>query len=420
MKTLNSRLFATALVGGLLIAPQAASAAGFANTAHSATSTGMGGVGAANPDEPNASFYNPAAMTARDGFNVYLGPTIITPIINYDGPGESEDSKTDSVVSPPPNFHLSVPFGDMAVGVGVVFPWGLVVDWPDEWAGREIIRRQRLTTVDINPNFAYRLEQLNLSVAAGVQVILASVELENTTIVREDREVNAHIGGNGVGFGGTGALLFRPTDNLTFGLNYRSAVKVDIEGRAHFEGEEGTPFETTFVDQAGGTSITMPHYVVAGVSYLFEDKLFLEFDLGVTTWSSHEEIRLEFERPCEPGDTGCTPGEDTNPPTTVIDQRWQDSPTFRFGAQYNVTAAFPIRVGAAWDMTPIPAETVSPSLPGNDRAVFSVGTGYTVSGFRGDLAYMLVTTGRNITNGNQNGAYATTAHLIGINVGYGY
>ena len=71
-------------------------------------------------------------------------------------------------------------------------------------------------------------------------------------------------------------------------------------------------------------------------------------------------------------------------------------------------------------MTPIPDETVSPSLPGNNRAVFSVGTGYTVAGFRGDIAYMLVATSRDIDNGNQDGTYKTTANIIGINVGYGF
>ena len=417
---MNQRFFAAGVLGSLLLIPQGAFAAGFANTAQSATSTGLGGVGAANPDEPNSSYYNPAAMTARDKFNVYVGPTLIAPSVKYDGPGDEFDTQTKGGIIPPPNFHLAVPFGNgMAAGVGVVFPYGLTIEWPDDWAGRDVIRRQSLTTVDINPNFAYEIADTGLSVAAGAQFVLASVELENTTILREDKEVQAHIGGNGVGYGGAAAVMYRPTESLTFGVNYRSAVKVDFDGRAHFEGEEGTPFETTFVDQAGTTSITMPHTVVAGVSYGIGD-LFLEFDAGFTTWSSYDRIDLSFERPCEEGDQGCEPGVDTNPPTSSIITNWNDSPTFRLGAQYEVIENLPIRIGAAYDMTPIPAETVSPSLPGNNRAVFSVGTGYTVAGFRADIAYMLVTTTREITNGNQDGTYSTTANIVGINVGYGF
>ena len=71
-------------------------------------------------------------------------------------------------------------------------------------------------------------------------------------------------------------------------------------------------------------------------------------------------------------------------------------------------------------MSPIPDENVAPSLPGNDRAVITGGTGYTWNSFRGDLGYMLVLTDRELTNGKQDGHYSTTAHLIGINLGYGF
>lgn len=417
---MKQRCFTAGLFGSLLLIPQGAFAAGFANTAQSATSTGMGGVGVANRDEPNSSYYNPAAMTARDDFNVYIGDSLIAPTIKYDGPGTDSDTSTDGGILPPPNFHLAVPFGDgMAAGIGVVFPYGLTIDWPDDWAGRTIIRRQKLTTVDINPNFAYAIGDSGLSIAAGAQFVLAAVELENTTVLREDREVNAHIGGNGVGYGGTAAMQYHPIDELTLGVSYRSAVKVDFEGRAHFEGEEGTPFEGTFVDQDGGTSITLPHTVVIGASYEV-GKLFLEFDAGITMWSSYDEVALEFSRPCEPGDVGCQPGVDTNPPTTTITNNWRDSATFRLGVEYDVIENLPIRIGAAYDLTPIPDETVSPSLPGADRAVLSLGTGYTVGRFRGDIAYMLVKAQREITNGNQNGTYSTTANILAFNLGYGF
>lgn len=415
-----SKMAAAGVLGGLALVPQTAFAAGFANTAQSATSTGLGGVGAANPDEPNSSYYNPAAMTTRDGFQAYVGPTLIMPSVTYDGPGDDVDSATKRAVLPPPNLHLGVAFTDsMAAGVGVVFPYGLTIEWPDDWAGRDEIRRQSLTTIDINPNVAYELEPIGLSFAVGAQFILATVELENTTILRADREVDAHLGGSGFGAGGTAAVLYRPIDEFTVGVNYRSGAKLNFDGVAHFEGEEGTPFEGTFVDQPITTSITLPHAVVAGASYQL-DKVFVEFDVGFTTWSAYDQVDLEFSRPCEEGDTGCEPGVDTNPPTSTIVSDWEDSPTFRLGVQYDITENLPIRAGAAYDMTPIPDETVGPSLPGNNRAVFSLGTGYTWNKWRGDIAYMAVITSREIANGKQNGTYDTFANLVGVNLGYGF
>ena len=53
----------------------------------------------------------------------------------------------------------------------------------------------------------------------------------------------------------------------------------------------------------------------------------------------------------------------TNPPSTVIPGDWNDSPTFRLGFQYDVLDYLNVRAGAAWDLSPIPDSTVSPSLP---------------------------------------------------------
>jgi len=414
-----SKMVVVGVAGSLALVPGSAFGAGFANTAQSATSTGLGGIGAANPDEPNSSYYNPAAMPLRDSFNVYLGPTLIMPLVKYEGPN-GETSQTERAVLPPPNLHVSVPFTDtMAAGVGVVFPYGLTIEWPDDWVGRDEIRRQSLTTVDINPNFAYELDPAGLSFAVGAQFILASVELENTTILREDREVDAHLGGSAFGVGFTAAAMYRPIDPFTIGVNFRSGSKLDFDGLAHFEGEEGTPFEGTFVDQPITTSITLPHAIVAGASYDL-DKVFVEFDVGFTMWNAYDQVDLQFTRECQEGDTGCEPGVDTNPPTSTIVADWQDSPTFRLGVQYDVTESLPVRAGVAYDISPIPAETVGPSLPGNNRTVFSIGTGYTWNKIRGDLAYMAVITSREIANGKQDGVYDTFASLVAINVGYGF
>jgi len=110
--------------GGLWSQP--AHAAGFANTAQSATASGMAGVATANPDEPNANFYNPAAMVFSDGFTANAGLTLIKPSVSYEGQGIEE--QTEPALFPPPNVNLTLPFGEQyAVGLGVTLPWGLAI-----------------------------------------------------------------------------------------------------------------------------------------------------------------------------------------------------------------------------------------------------------------------------------------------------
>jgi long-chain fatty acid transport protein len=398
------------MLTALLVAtPTAASAAGFATTTQSATSTAMGGVGVANPHEPNASYYNPALMSQYEGFSISAGPTLIVPNSSYESFDGSITESTKSSVFPPPNGHASYTFDNLSIGLGATFPYGLGIEWDDGWRGRETIQYQQLQTLDITPSVAYEIPSANLTLAAGGQAVFSSIELRRSIILREDTEVQSHLGGNGNGFGALGGVLFEPTDSLTFGAQYRSAVKVNYDGRAHFEGEEGTPFENQFVDGDVTTDLTLPHSFSVGVGWQIE-RLFLELDFQYTTWQTYDEVVIDFER-------------DLPQETSTITNNWRDAGAVRFGAQYEVTDDLPLRFGLGYDLTPIPDETVSASLPGNDRLIASLGAGYTTDfGLRTDLAYQLVTSiPRDIRNDvTPPGTYQTTAHIFGLNLGYGY
>jgi long-subunit fatty acid transport protein len=74
----------------LATVPATGWAAGFQNMSQSATANGMAAMGTANPDEPNASFYNAAALAQREGFEIYIGDTILIPETTYEPIGEGE------------------------------------------------------------------------------------------------------------------------------------------------------------------------------------------------------------------------------------------------------------------------------------------------------------------------------------------
>src|SRR5690606_12586201 len=127
--------------------------------------------------------------------------------------------------------------------------YGLGITWDENWEGRGAVITQQLQTLNVNPNVAYRLPMLDLSFAIGVEIYASSVELKRKTILRDDTEVTAHLGGNGTGFGMTASAMYKPSQALSIGLNFRSGATINYTGRANFSGEEGTPFESTFVDQ---------------------------------------------------------------------------------------------------------------------------------------------------------------------------
>lgn len=413
-----------------LAAPRSADAAGFQNMSQSATANAMGSMGTANPDEPNASFYNAATLAQRDGFELYIGGTLLMPSTTYEpiDPNDGEAAATTPRQFYPPNMHLGVPIelggaGTLGLGLGVTFPYGLGITWPDDWDGDHLIISQDLQAVSINPNVSYKLPGMDLSFALGAQIYRASVTLVRDAVIRDDYDVKTTISGVGQGYGAAASLLYKPIEPLSIGLNYRSAARLKVGGQVHFEGEEGTPFEQTFSDQDGSTELQIPHAFTLGVGYDLADKLFIGVDVVYTAWSGYDQIVLEFSEECLEGSVSCDPTVDkTDPPPSTITSNWEDALALRLGVEYEVIPDLKLRVGGAFDQTPIPERTLSPSLPGNDRASFSAGLGYVVSGVRADLGYQFVRAldREVIDTDNLPGTYSTTAHVIGLNIGYGY
>jgi long-chain fatty acid transport protein len=407
-------LIAKLLAAAVLICPAGVFAAGFQNMGQSANSTAMGYSGVANPNEPNSSFYNPANMAFGEGMKAYLGGTLIMPSTDYQPFENGETIDTDDRFFPPPNAHLSyenIADTNVSAGVGLTLPFGLGITWPREWIGRTNIISQDLRTYNINPNVAYKLPGIDLAVAGGLQFMLSDIEFEQSIALSDDQFVDAFLGGNGTGFGGVAALMYKPLEDLTLGFQYRSRVSVDYEGDVHFSGEEDTPFFGTFRDNPAETSITFPDLLNLGVGYQLE-RLFLTADVNYTLWETYDEIIADI-------DTGDDEQAIDN---FSIVNNWDNAFAFRLGAQYDLTESIPARVGFSYDMTPIPEETVNASLPDNDRIIGTLGLGYNWQSLRADLGYSLVYVDeREIRNERApNGFYNTASHNVAFNVGYGY
>jgi long-chain fatty acid transport protein len=400
-----------------LAVPQVVFGAGFQETTQSGTAVGMANAGVANPDEPNSSYHNPAAMSYRDGLQVYGGVSFIVPIIDYEPfEGENGDGATDneSGIFALPNLHMGYAItDDLSAGIGFTAPYGLTVEWPENWRGREVNEFVQIATLTANPNLSYEIGETGLSVAGGAQIAYSWVELKRDIMISEDQFVQSQLGGDGFGLGGVAALMYRPTEDLTFGAQYRSRFNVEYtDAEVHFEGEENTPFYTTFRDNSGSADITFPDALSAGVGYQW-NKLFVQFEAGYTLWDTFDVIEVDIDTG---GDEQALSGFD-------LEQNWENAWAFRLGGQYDVTPQIPVRLGVVYDRTPVPDETVNATLPDNHRIAGSVGLGYKwAPNWRVDAAYELVDImERDIRNDvGPRGSYDSTGHILSVDVGYGY
>lgn len=413
----------------LLAIPLSVGASGFSIFEQGAKASAMGGAFAATADDPSAIFYNVAGIAFQRNTASYAGATMITFNSEFRGsndafPGPGASSFFEDHTFILPNIYAVHPIGEnLTVGFGTFTLFGLRTDWADghTFPGRFISQDVNLKSASLQPSIAWKSSDDRLAVGAGVEYRISNFSLErnNAAInpftqrivdvahVRLESEREAGVGYN-VG------VLFRPTDRIRFGLNYRSAMEIDYAGTATFQQiPTGSAMLDTIVraqlppNQDISTTISFPGMISAGVATTVR-QWDVEFDVVYATWSEFERLLVEFAE---------TPAVNLN-----VDQNYENSMSFRLGANRPVTDQWDIRLGALYDQTPQPVETVGPLLPDANRTGITFGFGYHGDHFRVDVSEMVLIFEERDTldrsHDNFNGTYETVANLLTVNVGY--
>ena len=213
------------------------------------------------------------------------------------------------------------------------------------------------------------------------------------------------IEGDGDGWGYNFGILWKPTDQISLGMAYRSEIQLDIDGDADFL-RLGGPFGS--FSGSAATKITLPDTWSFGIAIKPVQRLTLEFDVDRFGWSSYDMLSIDFN-------------SKSTLPDSSSPKDWKDCWAYRFGVQYSVNDNFDIRAGYAYDETPQPERTVGPELPDADRHNYTVGFGYRVGKATFDVAYMFVDfKDRKVDNSIQTGTYKSEAHLFAANLTYSF
>ena len=374
MKTLTSLCF-TAVVGSSTVA----SANAFNINEHDAKVTGRGGTSAASDTDPSSIVFNPGGISVAAGTNFSLGGSLYIAKGSYTLDGSSDTIETDSSPAVVPSLYMTSRVHDMiAVGIGLHFPFGLAISWPDNHPQSDVIQDQALRTYFITPSVGLNLYKQvpGLSAGFGIDIVPATVELERAVLFG-DAQGTAHLGGDALGVGARVGVMYHPPSvkGLKTGLMYRSPVKLSFAGKGDFDIED--PYRSQLPPDGDiSTEITLPMSVVAGVAYAPIPELEIELNAAWIDWSVFEELRIAL-----PGDV-----------ETVTPQKYHDTWTFRLGAEYALTnykAA--VRAGFVYDPTPIPAETLSPTLPDVDRKNITIGGSKWFGNYGAHLGLLWVT-----------------------------
>jgi long-chain fatty acid transport protein len=401
---------AVATVGSFVtlavLAPRDASAAGTALDVQSARGTGMAAATTAMIDDSSAIFYNAAGIAQGKRLDAQVGINLISPAFSYTSPAGAKTTLPFSVVTPFTAYVTGGVTENLSLGVGVFTPFGLKLTWPEKWAGSHQISEAELQTFYINPTVAYKFGPLRIG--AGFQLVRATVSLKRD-IRFGDQEGSSELAGDTWGAGANAGIQLEAIKQyLSFGVHYRSAVKLAFDdGRAHFNNVPRN-LQGVIHDQSVSTSVVNPDSLSMGVATRPIPKLVIDFDAVWLGWGKFEAIRINFP----------------NDPSGSLNQNqaknWNNVVNFHLGAEGELSDNWLLRGGVLVDPSPSPANTLTPDIPDSTRVNLALGGTYRHdSGFHVDLGYQfIILTGKTSTAPAFRGDYGGLVNILGISVGY--
>ena len=400
--------------------------AGFLIYEHGAAAMAMGGAFVALANNPSAVFHNPAGIAFLEGTQISLGTTLITSNSSLELTNLATTVETVSQWFYPSSFYISHKINDrIAAGFGFFNPYGLGTKWPEEYALRFISTEDDMKTFFFNPVIAVKLDE-NFSVSVGVTYVYGTLGFDRVNLIDLTAyggsvyEAPIEVKGTGDAFGLNAGALYRG-ENFSLGFNWRGGFDLKFDGDLAVD-NSNIPgvFQAAVPTEADvTTTLSIPHILGFGVAFNLTESLIFTADLHYILWSSFEEFVLEVDYADPVPDDAET-----------FEENWKDSYVIRGGFQYMVNENFALRAGFLYDKTPQPVETVDPILPDANRWAVTGGFGYKSGNFVIDVAYQYEPfkdrTVENrgvvlhpVTGANLGlGTYSTTAHLIGVSIGF--
>jgi len=363
------------VVLGPLTSP-ATLAAGFSLTEYSVKGMGSSYAGAISGiDEPATVYWNPAGLTRLSGNHAAAGAVLVDLSIDFKDQGSSRTVPTPAgLASIPssggngddggglfvtPNLYLTHAFNDQwVVGLGIHAPFGLETDYGRDWVGRYQAIKSSISTLDINPSLAYRINQ-HWSIGAGISAQYVDATLSNA-IFTGGPDGRVKLSADDWSIGYNVGLMLEASADTRLGLSWRSAIDHQLSGSRRLSGLGA-------LDGSVGADapLKLPASVAFGLRHRLGNGLTLMGDVVWTGWSSFSELRVSF---------------DDGSPDDITTSNWNNNFRVSLGAEYQLKPQWQLRGGVMFDQSPVPGpQELSPRVPDADRYWISAGASWQVT-----------------------------------------
>lgn len=378
----------------------------------------MGGSGAAIPSDAATVFYNPAGMGSLEDISVYAGMSLVMPRTRHipapTGVG-TVDAKEENFT--PVNLYFVSPLGyksPLRIGMGIYTPFGYGITWDDNWAGRYLVQSMQLRTTFFQPTLSW---QINDEIGIGGGFIYARGNYEHNRAMsyfnEAGTEASAEYTGKAQGVGFNLGLHLKPSENLSFGITYRSRVNMNINaGYARFNNIPAS-IGTSYANTAFETTLPMPQVATVAMGWNINENLALQLEASYTGWAAYDSLRFDFEN-----NTNLLQDE-------ASARRYRNTISLRAGMNYTLrNDRWNIMLGTAYLPSPVAEGYLNPEMPDAKHLLATGGLSFKISKritAIGSAQYTFgeVRTGRS-TEHNFTGKYQTKVLTTGLGITYDF
>jgi long-chain fatty acid transport protein len=380
-------------------------AAAFALQENSGVTGGTAYAGASAAADDLATIYNnPAAMVFLKGVQAEAAGNIIMPSSQvtidraataFGQPntgGNPRDIGQTRLI--PALYSLVSATDNLKFGLAVTVPFALITSYDAGWAGRYQALYSEIRSLNINPNFGYRVNDwfslgggfavqkikakltnavdfgvVEPSVLAAAGLIPAGLATPLAAAQAQKFDGRADLQGTGWGTGFNLGTLFEPWEGGRIALTYRSKIVHKVDGRANFA--VPTQFQALFqaanIFQNTGAhaDLDTPAISTLGLYQEFGSRWTALAQVQVTQWSTFKQFRVDFDN--------------ANQPASVTPENYQDSVFASIGGVYKAYRQLWFRAGVAYDQTPVTDQFRNFRVPDADRYWISTGINYRVT-----------------------------------------
>lgn len=344
-------------------------AGGYKVPEQSADSLGLAASNVAFSFGADAAYFNPANMMFLDGrhhVESTLGWFHIHSLDFKTDSGKTYSSKKFDSLAGTFSFVTPEFYENWKFGLALAVPAAVGISWEDPetaFTGK----RFKLQVVELNPTVAYRIND-KLAVSVGARGVYTKGKIASDFGVGY-REIQ----GDAINYGYNVALTYRPIEELSFAVTYRSKVNLELKGHtdADFKGALAP------ISYHGKTrvEIPLPAQLVLATGYKFSDfTLLLAYER--TYWSKFKDYDFEF---------GDKTAAHTNPPfgrffKAMMDdpvvKNAKDSNTYRIGLAYDVNEKLRLMAGFSYDEDITSSNHTGLELPNTTSKAYTAGLNY--------------------------------------------